>query len=264
MEGLVKVQTTQEGTQVVSARDLHQFVVVEANGGQTGEMFAHWIKRMLEFGFKEGLDYTIEEYDLHGNLIAKSSKSDNQEVRVHKREYILTLDTAKHIAMVQKNDKGEQARRYFIECESKLKTLAFPNFTDPAEAAEAWAKEYRAKQKALEEKKQLELKVQEDAPKVEFFDDLVDRKLNLNFRTTAKEIGIKESVFIQFLLDKKYIYRGGGNKLLPYAQYVGEDSLFVIKEQKTEKWAGTQTLITPKGRARFLILLGDKGQHLLN
>ena len=52
MEGLVKVQTTQEGTQVVSARDLHQFVVVEANGGQKGEDFSNWIKRMLEFGFK--------------------------------------------------------------------------------------------------------------------------------------------------------------------------------------------------------------------
>lgn len=171
----------------------------------------------------------------------------------------LTLSQAKQV-LTRESKKVRKAVIAYIE---KLES-AFPNFTDPAEAAEAWAKEYRAKQKALEEKKQLELKVQEDAPKVEFFDDLVDRKLNLNFRTTAKEIGVKESVFIQFLLDKKYIYRGSGNKLFPYAQYVGEDSLFVIKEQKTEKWAGTQTLITPKGRARFLILLGDKGQHLLN
>lgn len=173
--------------------------------------------------------------------------------------YELTHSQAKQV-LTRESKKVRKAVIAYIE---KLES-AFPNFTDPAEAAEAWAKEYRAKQKALEEKKQLELKVQEDAPKVEFFDDLVDRKLNLNFRTTAKEIGIKESVFIQFLLDKKYIYRGSGNKLFPYAQYVGEDSLFVIKEQKTEKWAGTQTLITPKGRARFLILLGDKGQHLLN
>lgn len=171
----------------------------------------------------------------------------------------LTLSQAKQV-LTRESKKVRKAVIAYIE---KLEK-AFPNFTDPAEAAEAWAKEYRAKQKALEEKKQLELKVQEDAPKVEFFDDLVDRKLNLNFRTTAKEIGVKESVFIQYLLDKKYIYRGSGNKLFPYAQYVGEDSLFVIKEQKTEKWAGTQTLITPKGRARFLILLGDKGQHLLN
>lgn len=173
--------------------------------------------------------------------------------------YELTLSQAKQV-LTRESKKVRKAVIAYIE---KLES-AFPNFTDPAEAAEAWAKEYRAKQKALEEKKQLELKVQEDAPKVEFFDDLVDRKLNLNFRTTAKEIGVKESAFIQYLLDKKYIYRGSGNKLLPYAQHVGEDKLFVIKEQKTEKWAGTQTLITPKGRARFLILLGDKGQHLLN
>lgn len=157
MNDLVKVQTTQDGTQVVSARDLHQFLIVDANGGQTGEMFAHWIKRMLEFGFKEGLDYVIEEYDLYGNPIAKSSKPDNQQVKVQKREYILTLDTAKHIAMVQKNDKGEQARRYFIECESKLKSLSLPDFTDPAAAAIAWANEYRAKQQLAQQNENLQI-----------------------------------------------------------------------------------------------------------
>lgn len=157
MNDLVKVQTTQDGTQVVSARDLHQFVVVEANGGQKGEDFTKWIKRMLEFGFKEGLDYVIEEYDLYGKPLPQKGESDNQAVRVHKREYILTLDTAKHIAMVQKNDKGEQARRYFIECESKLKSLSLPDFTDPAAAAIAWANEYRAKQQLAQQNENLQI-----------------------------------------------------------------------------------------------------------
>lgn len=245
MEGLIKIEKSQGGKQVVSARELYDFLELDKS---------HWTR-----WYKKNIidnPFALENQDWVGFAIMANGNET--------KDFSVTVDFAKRLAMMTRTEKGESARNYFIECEKKMNALSMPNFTDPAEAAEAWAKEYRAKQKALEEKKQLELKVQEDAPKVEFFDDLVDRKLNLNFRTTAKEIGVKESVFIQYLLDKKYIYRGSGNKLFPYAQYVGEDSLFVVKEQKTEKWAGTQTLITPKGRARFLILLGDKGQHLLN
>ncbi len=111
---------------------------------------------------------------------------------------------------------------------------------------------------SLLEKEELKKKIELDKPKVEFFDELVDRKLNLNIRTTAKEIGIKETEFVKFLLDKKYLYRDIAKKLVPYAEYINETPLFTIKESKTDKWAGTQTLITPEGRARFLVLLGGK------
>lgn len=106
MQELIKISESPGGKQVVSARELHQFMVVEANGGQKGEMFAHWIKRMLDYGFIYGVDYQVFEYDVYGNLLAESSKSDNQDVRVHKREYSLTLDAAKQIAMIQNNDNG--------------------------------------------------------------------------------------------------------------------------------------------------------------
>jgi anti-repressor protein len=62
-------------------------------------------------------------------------------------------------------------------------------------------------------------------------------------------------VFIQFLLDKKYVYRDRKGKLKPYAEKnVG---LFELKEAKNEKtgWVGTQTLITPKGRETFRLLI---------
>lgn len=257
MQELIKITETPGGKQVVSARDLHRFVVVEAKGGQVGEDFSTWIKRMLDFGFVEGTDYITEEYDIHGNLLTKFRESNNQGVRVYKREYIITLDTAKHIAMIQNNDRGRQVRQYFIECERKLK-LAIPNFSNPAEAARAWAAEYEAKQKAIEEANRLQLEAKANEPKVEFFDELVDRGLNLNFRTTAKEIGVKESELISFLLEKKYLYRDSKNKLNPYAQYTGEDGLFVIKEQMRDKWEGIQTLVTPKGRSKFLRVLKEQ------
>lgn len=92
-------------------------------------------------------------------------------------------------------------------------------------------------------------------PKVEYFDHLVDRNLLTGLRETAKELGTKEKVFVRFLLDRKYLYRDKKGRLLPYAQYV--DDLFTVKECINEKtqWAGTQTMVTPKGRETFRLLI---------
>lgn len=92
-------------------------------------------------------------------------------------------------------------------------------------------------------------------PKADYFDELVDRNLLTNFRETAKELCIKERRFIKFLLDNKYIYRDKKGKLLPYA--AKNDGLFEIKEcyNESTQWSGTQTLITPKGRETFRLLI---------
>lgn len=91
-------------------------------------------------------------------------------------------------------------------------------------------------------------------PKAEYFDELVARNLLTNFRETAKELGIKEKDFVGWLLEHKYIYRDQKNKLMPYA--AKNNGLFEVKEGKGRHndWAGTQTLITPKGRETFRLL----------
>lgn len=91
-------------------------------------------------------------------------------------------------------------------------------------------------------------------PKAEYFDELVARNLLTNFRETAKELGIKEKDFIGWLLDHKYVYRDQKNKLMPYA--AKNNGLFEVKEGngRHNDWAGTQTLITPKGRETFRLL----------
>lgn len=91
-------------------------------------------------------------------------------------------------------------------------------------------------------------------PKAEYFDDLVDRNLLTSFRETAKTLGIKEKVFVSFLLDHKYIFRDKRGKLQPFAEK--NKGLFELKETKNDKtgWVGTQTLITPKGRETFKLL----------
>lgn len=92
-------------------------------------------------------------------------------------------------------------------------------------------------------------------PKADYFDELVDRNLLTNFRETAKEMKIKEKAFVGFLLGHKYVYRDKRGKLVPYAEK--NNGLFELKECVNEKtgWGGTQTLITPKGRETFRLLM---------
>lgn len=107
----------------------------------------------------------------------------------------------------------------------------------------------REKNKVLQEENELA------RPKAEYFDALVARNLLTSFRETAKEFGVKEKKFIQFLIDKNYIFRNHKGKLEATAEK--NNGLFEVKEFTNEKtgYASTQTLITPKGRETFRLLL---------
>lgn len=93
--------------QTVDARELHQYLAV-------GKDFSTWIKdRIRQYEFSEGLDYVTAE-----NL--RSPKSGSAKARPQILiDYHLTLDMAKELAMVERNDRGRAARRYFIECERR-------------------------------------------------------------------------------------------------------------------------------------------------
>ncbi|EFK6610554.1 TPA: phage antirepressor Ant [Escherichia coli] len=91
-----------EITLLCNARDLHAFLGV-------GKVFAAWItSRIADYKFVENQDYIV--------TLSKTGKRKN----VLCKDYHLTLDTAKELAMVERNEKGRQIRRYFIECERKL------------------------------------------------------------------------------------------------------------------------------------------------
>ena len=89
-------------------------------------------------------------------------------------------------------------------------------------------------------------------PKADYFDRLVDHDVNLTLRETAKELGVKERSFIDYLIEHGYLYRDKKQHLMPYAEHV--DTLFAVKECVNERtgWGGTQTLVTPQGRNCFL------------
>jgi phage anti-repressor protein len=89
------------GEKAVSARELYKFL------GAT-ERFSTWFERQLQYGFTESIDYVgCKEF----NTLA------NQELT----DYALTIDCAKEISMLQRTERGKQARQYFIDCEKKLK-----------------------------------------------------------------------------------------------------------------------------------------------
>ncbi|EAH7581123.1 antA/AntB antirepressor family protein [Campylobacter lari] len=86
----------------ILARDLHFFIDAK-------RQFANWINERIEnYDFIENQDYIIE-------LVYTKGRP--------RKEYYVTLDMAKELCMVENNEKGRQARRYFIECEKRLKNL---------------------------------------------------------------------------------------------------------------------------------------------
>lgn len=127
-------------------------------------------------------------------------------------------------------------------------------------ADELMAKALMVAQKALAEREArisaLTVENQIMAPKAAYFDELVDRNLLTGLRETAKELCIPQNKFISYLLEQKYLYRNQKGKLMPYQTHV-DDGIFELKECYNDKtqWGGTQTMVTPKGRETFRLLM---------
>ncbi|WP_127837212.1 antA/AntB antirepressor family protein [Clostridium prolinivorans] len=227
MNNLIRVDYSSERP-TVSARELHRFLEIKTE-------FRHWFPRMCEYDFTEGIDYTPVIFDHPKNHQPTT-------------DYCLTIPMAKELCMIQRTEKGKMARQYFLSIEKAWNT---PEMVMSRALKMA---EQTIKHLQIENSRLLTANAVMQ-PKADYFDELVDRNLLTNFRDTAKELKIKEKDFIKFLIDKKYIYRDKKGKIKPYADK--NNGLFEIKEAKNEKtgWAGTQTLITPKGRETFRLLI---------
>src|SRR5690606_23355924 len=91
-----------QAVQTVSARELHAYLEV-------GKDFSNWIKdRIDQYDFVENQDFVVF-----------ANSGDNPKGGRPAKEYALTIDMAKELSMVERNEKGKQARQYFIECERK-------------------------------------------------------------------------------------------------------------------------------------------------
>lgn len=113
-------------------------------------------------------------------------------------------------------------------------------------------KEESDKRKALEiQNSALAVDLAIAQPKADYFDDCIARGGLMNFRDTAKLLGMRQKEFIDNLLRDSYLYRDKRGRLLPYQKR--NNGYLEVKEafNNSSDWNGVQTLVTPKGREFF-------------
>jgi len=241
---LIKVNHSENGM-TVNGRELHEFLEI-------GRDFPTWFKDKVEkFGFIEGEDFS-----------PKTGKtSDGGRPRI---DYDLSIDMAKELCMVENNEKGRMARRYFIECEKRLKQIqAEPDsymIDDPVKRAQRWIVEKQELIAAKEELKEKDEVIALQAPKVALYDTAMSAKNNFTMERVAKTIGYGRNKLFEFLREKKILRDNN----LPYEEYRKRGYFDVRQYSITHLTSGienkTQTLVTPKGMSYIHKMLVDNGK----
>lgn len=171
----------------VMGRDLHDFLEVTTP-------YRKWFPRMVEYGFEQGQDYA--------DKIVRVPDSWGREHDAI--DHIISLDMAKEIAMIQRTERGKQARQYFIEAEKQLRAAdTAPVHRLPQDYASALRELAKVVDTVEAQREQIAI----DAPKVEYHDQFVNDGDVLSFRTVARSLGIGERDLRQILVDHKWIYR---------------------------------------------------------
>lgn len=238
MEEIIKIED-HNGKRAVNARELHEFL-------ESKQEFANWIKnRIKQYGFVENQDFEVFD-----NFV-RNPQGGRPAV-----EYALSIDMAKELSMVENNEKGRIARKYFIACEEKLKQglLVMPNFSNPAEAARAWADQY-------EQRLKLEAKAREDAPKVEFFESVAESKDAVEMKavsSTLNYVAVGRNKLFAILREQKVLQSNN----IPYQKYIDAGYFRTIETKKncgTEVRIFIKTLVYQKGLDYIRKLLNKLG-----
>lgn len=229
-----------EQVQTVNARDLHAFLAV-------GKVFAAWIQeRISQYGFVGGVDFEVF-----------SESGNNPTGGRPAREYVITLDMAKELAMVERNEKGKQARQYFIQCERRAKQAARPLIPQTLPEALRLAADEAEKRAAAEA--QLAIA----APKVAALDRIATADGLLNLTGAAKALQQQPLKFCESLRQLGWIYRrAGGKSNVAYqdkiqAGYLTHKTTTIKRDDGTEKIC-EQVLVTPKGLTKLAVLMAGQ------
>ncbi|WP_455475092.1 antA/AntB antirepressor family protein [Bartonella sp. B30(2025)] len=213
-----------ETIQTVNARELHAFLEV-------GKDFSNWIKdRINKYSFIENQDFIKTQNLRSPNLASAKSRA------VIAIDYHLTLDMAKELAMVERNEKGKQARQYFIECERRAKQMPVPqiDYSSP-EAMIGFLKHLNGQ---IEEKDTI---IAELKPKAMALESLTRSDGLFGLTEAAKILEVQPKYFVHFLQEKSWIYRRmPAGHLLPYQDKIKKGlmdcpTITIQKEDGTEK-----------------------------
>lgn len=241
MNELIKI-TYNNDRPAVSARDLHDFLEVKT-------AYKDWFPRMCEYGFTEGEDFNplkIERVQNEGERMVARTVDDA----------VLTIDMAKELCMIQRNEKGKQARQYFLQIEK--------DWNSPEKVMA------RALQIAGDKLKRLENKVEADAPKVLFADAVSASKTSILVGELAKllkqnGVDIGQHRLFRWMRENGYLIRRNGTDFNMPTQKSMDLGLFTVKETAITHSDGTVTVsktakVTGKGQQYFIQkFLGEEG-----
>src|SRR5690625_5056671 len=224
MNKLIPTQQNDENEILVTGRDLHEFLEI-------GTTYTQWFERMVAYGFVENVDFIV----ITKNVNDVSSFGGIRKLTDHH----IKIDMAKEISMLQRNEKGKQARQYFIEIEKR------------------WNSPEMIVQRAMEiqQQKVLELTqtIEEQKPIVDFAETCMTSEQSLLVREVAKlasKQGVKtgEKRLWKKLRDWKLVF---ANKNEPYQEYV-DRGYFEVTQGVKETNKGAFTWVTmrvkPKGQ----------------
>lgn len=227
---LIPVTENEQNEVVVSGRDLHEFLEI-------GTEYKKWMSRMIEYGFEENIDYA-----------RVSQKSLTLGGTQNITEHILKLDMAKEISMIQRNEKGKQARQYFLQIEK------------------AWNSPEMIMKRALQfaDKKimSLEEKIKEDQPKVLFADAVNSSTSSILVGELAKLISqngyeIGQNRLFDWLRENGFLIKRKGETYNLPTQRSMDMELMDIKKRTINNADGSikttrTTKITGKGQQYFI------------
>ena len=234
MNELINIKTNETGEPSVSGRELHEFLGVETP-------YRKWFPRMVEYGFTEGKDFNVDKN-------VRVGEEGSREVARELTDHLLTIDMAKEIAMIQRTERGKQARQYFIQVEK--------DYNSPEKIMA------RALRIAEKELSTLKLDVERMKPKEIFADSVASSHTSILIGELAKilkanghETGQKR-LFETLRQDGFLIKRKGSDFNMP-TQKSMELGLMEIKETTINNADGSirlnkTTKVTGKGQIYFV------------
>lgn len=199
---LIKIEQ-RDGRETVNARDLHIFLEVQSK-------FADWIKNRIEkYEFLENIDFVTASKTLEPGIGNRGASID----------YFLSLDMAKELSMVENNEKGKEARKYFIEVEKRSRAIV----------------RHLTVAEILQENVRLigeyEKKIEVMTPKADFYDTVTQSEDTLDMSQIAKilNIGMGRNEIFRILREKKILMKDNQ----PYQEFVDRNYFKIVEQEYT-------------------------------
>lgn len=223
---LIPLTENDDGIQAVTGRDLYEFLEVETE-------YRHWFPRMVEYGFEQGKDYTV-----------KNDRVPDSMGRMRERtNHIVSFDMAKEISMIQRTEKGKQARQYFIECERRAKSNTV------GAASLSRIELLQIAMNAETERLALEAKTKEMEPKADAYDSFMDATGKYSVGAVAQMLGMGQNKLFQELRNRKVFIAAGSRRNTPYQQYLHHFEVIPHEYEKKNGEMGCSytTYVQPSG-----------------